>query len=67
MQDFVSKNIDLIIHGPIYFKGFDCNELINSQIENYGKIFNKIIITTWINQKKYIYKIFRGSRITYFI
>lgn len=54
MPDLVSKNIDLIIHGPIYFKGFDCNELINAQLENYGKNFNKIIITTWIDQKKYI-------------
>ena len=52
----IKKDIGLIIHGPIYFKHFDCNKSIQTILKKYSSLFNNIILTTWADQKEYLDK-----------
>ena len=45
------NNIGLIVHGPIKFKGFDCNLTIENILKNYSSLFRNIVICTWESEK----------------
>jgi hypothetical protein len=41
----------LILQGPIVSQGFDCTKNINALCNNFGKLFNQVILSTW--EKEY--------------
>ena len=48
----MKKNTGLLIHGPIIFKDYDCNQSLIRQIDKFKSLFSEIVLITWKDQKK---------------